>query len=290
MAGYRLDVPWPFAFTTAALERTGAKITVYENGTTTKVSLYSDRACLVAASNPIESVNGYFPVRYVATPALHTLLWEDSDGADRLTANDISPFQDSLQAGTGSQPLDATLTSFAGLTIAANKLPYGSGSDTFATTDFTAAARNLLDDADAAAMRTTLGAWGTADTASAANIRANTADKVIDTDGAWSSVAAVALTDDATVAVDMSAGINFTLAIGGNRTLGQPSNQKVGQSGWIRITQDGAGSRTLAYHSSWQFAGGSAPVLSTGANAEDVLFYTVLGTDFVLGTLVKALS
>lgn len=289
MAGYRLDVAWPFAFTTAAIARTGAKVTVYENGTTTKVSLYSDRACSVAASNPVESVNGYFPVRFVATPALHTLLWEDTDGVDRLTANDISPFQDSLQAGSGSQPLDAGLTAFAALTIAANKLPYGTGSDTFATTDFTAFARTLLDDADAATARTTLGAFGTGDVASAANIRANTADKVIDTDGAWGSVEPVALTDAATVAVDMSAGINFTLAIGGNRTLGQPTNQKK-QSGWIKITQDATGSRTLAYHSSWKFAGGSDPTLSTAANAMDVLFYTVLDTDVIVGTLVKAIA
>lgn len=290
MAGYRLDVAWPFAFTTAAVARVGAKVTVYENGTTTLVSLWSDRACTVAAANPIVSVNGYFPVRYVATPALHTLLWEDADGVDRLTADDISPFQDSLQAGSGSQPLDAGLTAFAALTIAANKLPYGTGSDTFATTDFTAFARTLLDDADAATARTTLGALGTADIANAANIRANVADKVIDTDGAWGSVAPVALTDADPVAVDMSAGVNFTLTLGGNRTLGQPTNQKVGQSGWIKITQDGTGSRTLAYHASWQFDGGSAPVLSTAASAVDVLYYVVLDTDFIHATLRKALA
>ena len=290
MAGYRVDFPWPFALTTAALERVGAKITWYENNTTTKVSLFSDRACTTPATNPVESVNGYFPVRYIATAQLLTALVEDTDGVDRLTANDIAPFQDSMQANAANQALNPTLTNFAALTIAANKLPYGSGSDTFATTDFTAFARTLLDDADAAAARTTLAAWGTGDTASAANIRANTADKVIDTDGAWSSVATVALTDAATVAVDMSTGLNFTLTIGGNRTLGQPTNQKVGQSGWIQITQDGTGSRTLAYHSSWKFAGGTDPTLSTAAGAVDVLFYTVLATDNIVGSLVKAIA
>jgi hypothetical protein len=55
------------------------------------------------------------------------------------------------------QPLDSDLTAFAGLAIAADKLPYGSGSHTLALADFTAAARALVDDADAAAMLTTLG-------------------------------------------------------------------------------------------------------------------------------------
>jgi len=55
------------------------------------------------------------------------------------------------------QPLDATLTAYAGQNLAADKLAYGSGADAASLTDFTAAARALLDDADAAAMQTTLG-------------------------------------------------------------------------------------------------------------------------------------
>ena len=58
----------------------------------------------------------------------------------------------------GKQPLDATLTAIAGLATAANQLIYSTGVDTFATSALTTFARSLLDDADAAAARLTLGA------------------------------------------------------------------------------------------------------------------------------------
>ena len=84
----------------------------------------------------------------------------------------------------------------------------------------------------------------------------------------------VALTDGATIAVDMSLGNNFSVTLAGNRTLGDPSNVTAGQSGVIVVTQDGTGSRTLAYGGTkYKFAGGTAPTLTTTAAAVDVLAY-----------------
>jgi hypothetical protein len=66
------------------------------------------------------------------------------------------------------QPLDATLTALAGVTTAADRLIYATGADAFAVTPLTAAGRALIDDADAAAQRTTIG-LGTAATRNASD-------------------------------------------------------------------------------------------------------------------------
>ena len=83
-----------------------------------------------------------------------------------LNVTDGSTTRTNLGVAIGSdvQAYDAGLTSIAGLTTAANKVIYTTASDTYAVADFTAFGRSLVDDADAAAGRTTLG-LGTAATA-----------------------------------------------------------------------------------------------------------------------------
>jgi hypothetical protein len=98
------------------------------------------------------------------------------------------------------------------------------------------------------------------------------------------------LTDGATITPDLADSNNFSVTLAGNRTLANPTNIVAGQSGSIFISQDGTGSRTLAYGSYWDFAGGSAPTLSTAINAVDRLDYIVRTSTSIHAVLTKALS
>ena len=95
-----------------------------------------------------------------------------------------------------------------------------------------------------------------------------------------------ALTDGATITPDFSAANNYSVTLGGNRTFANPTNLTAGQSGSLVITQDGTGSRTAAWGSYWKWPGGTAPTLTTTANAVDVVAYYVESATRITARLI----
>lgn len=126
--------------------------------------------------------------------------------------------------------------------------------------------------------------------AEAADMRAGTNDdKALTPKAAYDAMAEVELTDAATIVIDLQSGTDFRVTLNGNRTLANPTNadKVIGKKGRIRITHS---NRTLAFGSNWEFAGGTAPDLSTGTNKTDILYYDVIAADRVLGVLVRDVS
>jgi hypothetical protein len=164
-----------------------------------------------------------------------------------------------LVIGTNVQAYDAQLADVAGLTPTDNAVIIGNGT-------------NFVVESGAT-LKTSLGLTiGT-------DVQAYDADTA-KTDVAQSFTAAqrgaiTALTDGATITPDFAVANNFSVTLGGNRTLANPSNLTAGQTGSIFITQDGTGSRTIAYGSQYDFIGGTAPTLSTAASAVDRIDYVV---------------
>ncbi len=98
------------------------------------------------------------------------------------------------------------------------------------------------------------------------------------------------LTDGANISINLADSNNFTVTLAGNRTLDNPSNIVAGQSGSIFVVQDGTGSRTLAYGSYYDFAGGSAPTLSTAASSCDRIDYIVRSSTSIHAVFTAAYS
>lgn len=85
------------------------------------------------------------------------------------------------------------------------------------------------------------------------------------------------LSDGATVNWDMADGNLAVLTLGGNRTIANPTNLKDGSAVLI-LKQDGTGSRTVTWGSNFKWQAGTAPVLSTAANAVDIISFVVDGS------------
>ena len=196
-------------------------------------------------SSPVSSVNGQTGVIVLGftdvgaqpvdptltaiaalTTAADKLIY--ATGSDAFSTCDLSAFirtlfddADAATARTtiGAQPLDATLTAIAALTTAADKLIYATGSDAFSTCDLSAFGRTLLDDADAATARTTLGVTSLL-AAKASNVGSNGFHSAAPTTGQviyWTAKSQAAFTINGVYGIKTTAG-TATVAIKINGT------------------------------------------------------------------------
>jgi len=162
---------------------------------------------------------------------------------------------------TEKQPLDAGLTSIAGLTTAADKMVYTTAADVYAVASLTAAGRAILDDADTAAQRVTLGLEIGVD------IQAFDADTA-KTDAAQTFTAAqrgqvTTLTSAASITINFALSNNFILTTGHAAILfANPTTEVAGQSGSIFIVQGSTTCAAPTWGNQWYFAGGTAPALT----------------------------
>ena len=90
--------------------------------------------------------------------------------------------------------------------------------------------------------------------------------------------------------LDLDRNANFKLTLSGNITLVNPANLTAGTTGSIFIVQDGSGSRTVSYGNSWDFAGGTAPTMSTAASSVDRIDYIVLDSTNIHAVATLAYS
>lgn len=127
----------------------------------------------------------------------------------------------------------------------------------------------------------TFAQMATAAIGTAAEIWANTASKLVSVQAAWSSIQYVALTDAATIAVNLSAGVNFSVTLSASRTLGFPTGLKAGQGGTILVRQNGTGGYTLTPAVGYVTTGGLPFSIDTTASRLTEVTYKVLDNSTV---------
>lgn len=223
----------------------GALVYVYEPGTTTKISLYTDSGLTAGAANPMVASSGFVPLRFMATQA-YKLVVTTSAGASlsHYNGDNIDP---GIPIGTGVLAIanGGTGAATAGAALAAL------GAATASEVSDLASEVSALAGAAASSEKTQIGTGTTAQrpsTPSDGQIRRNTTIPQYEGyDGSgWRKFL---LETDIAAQSDMETGTSTTTLVTPGRTQYHPGVAKA----WAKVT-----------------VSGSTPVLTVGYNVSSV--------------------
>lgn len=115
--------------------------------------------------------------------------------------------------------------------------------------------------------------------ATAAEYLANAASRVLTPNAVWAAAIAV-VASPTPWTPDFNAGIDFLWQLtSANCQINNPANFKAGQKGIFTLAQDATGSRLITtWGSAYKFSNGIKPILSTAANAVDIISYFAAGS------------
>jgi hypothetical protein len=198
-----------------------------------------------------------------------TLTTTGTSGAATLSGSTLNIPQYSggsatLYSTTGANT-DGAMTQAATTTALGAKQDTAGAKIYFSSTDFYR---------DGATLATSLKVLGKADSATTTYLTATQTitNKIV-------AYTIQTLTDGATITWNANNGTIANVTIGGNRTL-VISNAIANTYYQIKIKQDATGSRTITWPSGIKWIGGTAPALTTTANAEDIITLWYNGTNY----------
>lgn len=259
------------ASTTASGARTALGLAIGTNVQAYDAGLASIAGLTTAADKMIyTTASDTYAVADLSSFA-RTLLDDTSASAARTTLG--------VAIGSDVQAYDAELAALGGLTSAANKLPYFTGSGTAAVTDFTSTARSLLDDSSTSAMRTTLGV------AIGSDVQAYDADTAkLDVAQEWTrsqNFNATTITSTSNqVDWDVSQNQVAIHTATEDTEIQNPTNAQAGGTYLLIFVQDST-ARSITFDTSYKWPDGVTPTVSAGSGDIDVFSFVYDGTNML---------